>query len=417
MSLRLAGSLAAAFAAIIMVGASMDVLAQQAPAAGAKKGAPSVNPAIPPTWAQGRPKNMENSSLAPHPPGLKALDAKDIPAGKLKAPPGFKVELWASGIPNARSMARGDKGTIFVGNRFIGKVFAVVDKGSTREVKVIAEGLHRPNGIAFKNGALYVAELSKVNRFDNIENKLDNPPKPVVIYDDLPKDEPHGWKFIAFGPDGRLYVPVGTPCNTCEPPPTHGQIRSITADGKDAKIVTRGIRNTVGFDWHPVTREMWFTDNGRDWLGENQPNDELNRIAGPQQHFGNPYCLGGDTLDPVLGKGKKCADYTAPELKLGPHVAALGMRFYTGSMFPAEYKNRIFIALHGSWNRTEITGYKIMQVTLQADGKHKYEPFVEGWLEGSKFWGRPADVLVMPDGSLLISDDVAGAIFRVSYSK
>lgn len=415
MTLRFSGSFAAVLAALLMTGAGADALAQQAPAAPA--GAQKSAPAIPPGWVQGRPKELESSPLAPHPPGLKALEAKDIPVDKLKVPPGFKIELWASGIPNARSMARGTKGTIFVGNRFIGKVFAVVDKGSTREVKTIAEGLHRPNGIAFKDGALYVAELSKVNRYDDIENKLDNPPKPVVIYDDLPKDESHGWKFIAFGPDGRLYVPVGQPCNTCEPPPTHGQIRSITADGKDARIVALGVRQTVGFDWHPVTRELWFTDNGRDWLGENLPQDELNRVSGPQQHFGNPYCLGGDTLDPVLGKGKKCADYTAPEVKLGPHVAALGMRFYTGNMFPAEYKNRIFVALHGSWNRTQKTGFNVMQVTLQADGKHKYEPFVTGWLEGEKFWGRPADVFVMPDGALLISDDVAGAIFRVSYKK
>jgi glucose/arabinose dehydrogenase len=416
MTVRLSGSLAAVFAALLMAGAGADALAQQAPAApaaGAQKGAPTP----PPGWVQGRPKELENSPLAPHPPALQPMAAKDIPVDKLKVPPGFKIELWAHGIPNARSMARGDKGTIFVGNRFIGKVFAVVDKGSTREVKTIAEGLHRPNGIAFRNGALYVAELSKVNRYDDIENKLDAPPKPVVIYDDLPKDEPHGWKYIAFGPDGRLYVPVGAPCNICSPPETHAQIRSITADGKDAKIVARGVRNTVGFDWHPTTRELWFTDHGRDWMGDNSPDDELNRVGGPQQHFGYPYCHAGSTLDPEFGKGKKCADYAAPELKLGPHIAALGMRFYTGNMFPAEYKNRIFIAMHGSWNRTQKIGFNVMQVTVQPDGKHKYEVFAEGWRDGEKFWGRPADVLVMPDGALLISDSVAGAIYRVSYRK
>ena len=262
----------------------------------------------PPSWAQGRPAELASSNLAPHAPGLIAKQAKDLPVDKIKLPPGFAIEVWATGLTNARSMTVSPKGTVFVGTRLVGNVYAVVDRGDRREVKVIAKGLHRPNGVAVKDGALYVAELSRVVRFDGIEDRLDNPPAPVVVYDNLPKDEPHGWKFMALGPDGMLYVPIGAPCNICEPPATHAQIRRISTDGKQTEVVARGVRNTVGFDWHPATKELWFTDNGRDWLGENQPEEELNRVSKPGQHFGYPHCHAGDILDPEFGKGARAVN-------------------------------------------------------------------------------------------------------------
>jgi glucose/arabinose dehydrogenase len=395
------GALPALLSAGILVAANADLAAQQQP----------------PPWAQGRPAGQASSTLAPHPPGLTAKAANEIPINKIKVPAGFEVTLWASGVPNARSMTVGDKGTVFVGTRLVGRVYAIVDKGGQREVKTIAQGLHRPNGVAFKDGALYVAELSRVIRFDNIEDRLDNPPEPKVIYSDLPKDEPHGWKFMAFGPDGMLYVPVGAPCNICEPSDQYAQIRRIKPDGSGAEVVARGVRNTVGFDWHPDTRELWFTDNGRDWVDDERPQDELNRLTRVGQHFGYPYCHQGDFPDPEVGKGKSCSEFTAPVLNLGPHVAALGMRFYTGSMFPAEYKNRAIIALHGSWNRTKKSGFNVMQVSFPPNQPPKYEVFAEGWLEGEQFWGRPVDVQVMRDGALLISDDAAGAIYRIAYKR
>jgi glucose/arabinose dehydrogenase len=344
-----------------------------------------------------------------------AKAARDIPLDKITLPPGFQISLWAEGLPNARSLTIGQKGTVFVGTRLVGNVYAVVDRGSQREVKTIATGLHRPNGVAFKDGALYVAELSRVIRFDNIEDRLANPPAPVVVFDQLPKDEPHGWKFIAFGPDGQLYVPIGAPCNVCEPPATHAQIGRLSPNGGGYEVFARGVRNSVGFDWHPETRELWFTENGRDWMGDNAPHDELNHAPQSGLHFGYPYCHQGELLDPEFGKGHSCSAFTPPVLKLGPHVAALGMRFYTGTMFPAEYKNGIFMALHGSWNRTEKTGFKVMQVTMQPGQAPKYETFADGWLQGDTFWGRPVDVQVMPDGALLVSDDMAGALYRIAY--
>jgi glucose/arabinose dehydrogenase len=354
------------------------------------------------------------TGLAPAPPALVAKTAKDIPIDTLKLPPGFSVELWATGLANARSITVGAKGTVFVGTRLVGRVYAVVDHGDRREVKTIATGLHRPNGVAFRDGALYVAEVSRVLRFDNVEDRLDSPPAPVVIYNDLPKDEPHGWKFIAFGPDGWLYIPVGAPCNICEPPSTHAQIRRIRADGSGAEVYARGVRNTVGFDWNPATRELWFTDNGRDWLGNDLPGDELNRATALGQHFGYPFCHQGDTPDPEFGKLGSCANAVPPVVKLGAHVAALGMRFYTGRMFPPEYRSRIIIAEHGSWNRTTKSGYRLVSVDPSARQPIP-EVFGQGWLQGESFWGRPVDVQVMPDGSLLVSDDVAGALYRITY--
>src|SRR5258708_5700504 len=408
-------------AAIAAAFASLALAQQPAPPAPqpSAPAQPAAAPLIPPTWAQGRSPEQEKLNLAPHPPGLTALPAAEIPVSSLKAPKGFEVTLWASGMPNARSMAMGSKGTLFVGMRFPGTVYAVVDKNGQREVKTIAKGMHRSNGVAFKDGALYVAELSRIIRYDDIENRLDNPPAPVVVFDALPKDEPHGWKYMRLGPDGKLYFQIGSPGNIVMPPDTHAQIVRVDPKTHVLETVAKGVRNSVGMDFHPVTHQLWFTNNGRDWVDDDKPQDTLHRLTVKGEHFGFPYCHQGDFLDPEFGKGRSCEEFAKPAAKLGPHVAALGMRFYTGSMFPAEYKNNIFIAEHGSWNRTRKTGYNVTREVVDGSGKvTKVETFVEGWLgPGEKFWGRPADVFMLPDGSLLASDDVAGAIFRVAYKK
>ena len=415
----------ALFQATAAVMIATNLYAQQpapaiAPAPAPTSAAPAAAPAAPapPSWAQGRTAEQEAANLSPHPPGLTALPAAEIPLDKIKLPPGFEISLYASGLPNARSMAFGKNGTLFVGTRFVGNVYAVVEKDGKRETKVIAKGLHRSNGVAFKNGALYVAELSRIIRFDNIEANLDNPPKPVVVFDALPKDEAHGWKFMTLGPDGWLYFQIGAPGNILIPPATHAQIVRVDPENGVLETVATGVRNSVGMDFHPVTKQLWFTNNGRDWIDENMPNDTLHHVTRKGMNFGYPFCHQGDFLDPEFGKGRSCKEFDAPDMKLGPHVAALGMRFYTGTQFPAAYKNNIFIAEHGSWNRVKKTGYNISRVVLDANGKAlKVEEFATGFLQGETFWGRPADVQMMKDGSLLVSDDVAGAIYRISYKK
>ena len=356
--------------------------------------------------------------------GNKALKKTDQPLVEgIKVPAGFRVTLFADEIENARSMTMGANGTIFVGTRKNDKVFALVDEdkdGKADKKYIIAEGLDMPNGVAFKDGALYVAEVSRVWRFDNIEEHLDNPPQKVLISDNYPSDNAHGWKYIAFGPDGKLYVPVGAPCNICndnEQDTRYASITRMNADGSGFEVFANGIRNTVGFAWHPQTNELWFTDNGRDNLGDDVPNDELNRAPQAGMHFGYPYCHAGDIADPEFGDGHPCSNYTAPVQKLLPHTAALGMKFYTGNMFPAAYKNRIFIAEHGSWNRTEPIGYRVSMVTIDGNNAVSYEPFATGWLNNGEAWGRPVDILQLPDGSLLVSDDFANAIYRISYQQ
>ncbi|MET0393430.1 MAG: sorbosone dehydrogenase family protein [Chitinophagaceae bacterium] len=340
---------------------------------------------------------------------------------KIVLPPGFKISVFAE-VPNARSMCLGDQGTLFVGNREKDKVYAVRDEnkdGVAEKVYVLASGLRMPCGVAFRNGSLYVAEVSRILRYDNIESRLDNPPAPVVVYDKLPADRHHGWKYISFGPDGKLYVPVGAPCNVCEGKDSvYASIARMNPDGTGFELFASGIRNSVGFDWHPQTKELWFTENGRDNMGDNIPGDELNRAPVKGLHFGFPYCHQGNTPDPEFGKGKRCEDYTAPERVLDPHVAAIGMRFYTGDMFLPEYKNQIFIAEHGSWNRSEPIGYRIMLVRLENNKPVQYVKFAHGWLQDNgKVLGRPADVQVAPDGALLVSDDSRGAIYRIVFEK
>jgi glucose/arabinose dehydrogenase len=285
------------------------------------------------------------------------------------------------------------------------------------EVVVVADGLNSPNGVAFRNGALYVAEISRVLRFDNVEADPANPGQPVVVNDSFPTDEHHGWKYIAFGPDGRLYVPVGAPCNICaREAPLYASITRMDPNGNQLEIFARGVRNTVGFDWHPETKVLWFTDNGRDWMGDDLPPDTLKRAPEKGLHFGFPYCHAGRIPDPEYGDRRLCSEFHPPAIELGPHVAALGMKFYTGRMFPEQYRHHIFIAEHGSWNRTVPIGYRITLVRLEENRAAAYEVFAEGWLQADGAWGRPVDVLVMPDGALLVSDDRAGAIYRISYA-
>lgn len=343
--------------------------------------------------------------------------AQQLPLERIKLPPGFQISVFADNVPSARAMALGANGTLFVGSMRAGKVYAIRSRDNRAiETVTIASGLDMPVGVAFRGGSLYVSDVSRLLRFDNIEANLATPPRPIVVSDRFPRDAHHGWKFIAFGPDGLLYVPVGAPCNICDPDSNrYANIMRMRPDGDGLEVFARGIRNSVGFDWHPETQEMWFTDNGRDMLGDDLPSDELNHAPKSGMHFGYPYCHQGDLPDPQFGAQRKCAAFTPPVVKLGPHVAALGMRFYTGRMFPAEYHNNIFIAEHGSWNRSRKTGYRIKRVVLAGGQVVKHEVFAEGWLEGQSAWGRPADVMVMPDGALLVSDDHAGAIYRISY--
>lgn len=343
------------------------------------------------------------------------------PLNQIQLPPGFKVRVFASGVDNARAMALSPNGTLFVGSLQSGNVYALQDLDNDHRADTlytIASGLLMPSGVAFRDGALYVGAVNRILRYDNIEANLGQPPQPVVVVDNLPGDRHHGWKFIAFGPDGKLYVPVGGPCNVCNKEnddPRYASILRMNPDGSDVEIFAHGVRNTVGFDWQPGTQELWFTDNGRDLMGNDIPPDELNHAPTAGLHFGFPFHHGTNIPDPEFGAHRPKETTVSPAQELGPHVAAIGMRFYTGTVFPEEYRNQIFIAEHGSWNRDEKIGYRVMVVKLNGNQPISYEVFAEGWLQGQDYWGRPADVQVMPDGSLLISDDQAGAIYRVTY--
>ncbi len=339
----------------------------------------------------------------------------------LSLPAGFSISIYAGKLPNARSMVLGDDGVVFVGTAKEGKVYAVVDAnhdGVAEQSYVIAENLYMPNGVAYKNGALYVAAVNRILRFDAITHHLDNPPAPVVVTDKFPDDKHHGWKYLRFGSDNKLYTAVGSPCNICEPDKEiYTSLVRLNPDGSDIEILARGIRNTVGFDWQPETNALFFNDNGRDHLGDDEPADELNHWTAKGEHFGYPYCHAGDTLDPEFGKNKKCADFVAPVWKYKAHIAPLGMRFYTGRLFPAEYKNQLLVAQHGSWNRTEPQGYQVALVKFK-DGKPVAEQsFISGWLtDKGEVLGRPVDILTLPNGSVLISDDTLGVIYKVTYT-
>ncbi|MFB3133819.1 MAG: sorbosone dehydrogenase family protein [Rhodothermales bacterium] len=350
----------------------------------------------------------------------------EVSLDKIKLPRGFSIESYADDVPNARQMALSPNGTLFVGSRRGGQVHAVVDRDGdfkADQVYLIDDSLTMPSGVAFHDGALYVGAVNRILRYDDIEARLDDPPEPVVVVDDLPSEGHHGWKFIGFGPDGKLYVPVGAPCNICEKPDPYAAILRMNPDGTEREVYARGVRNSVGFAWHPVTGDLWFTDNGRDNISpdvtitDNLPPCELNRAPEAGLHFGFPYIHGGIIPDPEFGEGHSPDDYTPPAQRLGPHVAPLGLVFYTGEMFPDGYKNQILIAEHGSWNRQQKIGYRIALVTVYDNRQPvTYTTFAEGWLEGNENWGRPVDIEMMPDGSLLVSDDQAGAIYRITYT-
>jgi glucose/arabinose dehydrogenase len=382
-------------------------------------------PAAPTDLASATPENPlrpdKSSRVLPLQNGAGSAPDGAPKLSSLRLPPGFSIEMSAPDVPNARSLARGPKGVVFVSNRQGDKVFALVDANGDYKldkVQVVARGLDTPNGIAYKDGTLYIALVDRLLKVDKIDTKLESPPEPVLVSDKLPDREHHGWRYMRFGPDGWLYMPIGAPCNNCvREEPIFATIARMHADGTGLEVFASGVRNSVGFDWHPQTKELWFTENGRDTLGNDIPPDELDRAPKPGLDFGFPYCHAGVIIDPELGEGKKCTDYEPPVRALGAHVAALGMRFYTGSMFPAEYRNAVFIAEHGSWNREPKLGYRIMVVKLDGNAARSYEPFITGWLdeETDDVWGRPVDVELLDDGSLLISDDHKGLVYRVTY--
>ena len=336
--------------------------------------------------------------------------------GDLSLPPGFSIEVWTDEVPNARSMALGDNGTVFVGTRRDGRVFAVRSGGGQPQVTTVAEGLKMPNGVAFHEGDLYVAENHRIIRFDNIESHLDAVPEPVVITDSLLTERHHGWRYIDFGPDGKLYIALGAPCNVCERDDA-ASINRMNSDGSGEEVFAWGVRNSVGFNWHPDTGELWFTDNGRDMLGDDLPAGELNHAPTAGLHFGFPYCHGGDVPDPEYGDLRPCSEFEGPAQKLGPHVAPLGMIFYSGDMFPAEFRNQVLIAEHGSWNRSRKIGYRVSLVRMEAGAPTGYEVFADGWLNGEEVSGRPVDLLQLGDGSVLVSDDQNGVIYRIIYTR
>jgi glucose/arabinose dehydrogenase len=347
-------------------------------------------------------------------------ESGSLPLDKIKLPAGFTISVFAE-VENARSLAVSPSGTVFVGTRDNNKVYAVKDTDGDHKADktwVLASGLKSPNGVAFRDGDLYIAEISRITKIPKVESVLENPPAPVVVNDKFPKDEHHGWKYIAFGPDGKLYVPVGAPCNICEPKDDiYASITRMNADGSGREVFAKGVRNSVGFTWHPETKALWFTDNGRDMLGDDVPNCELNVSAKSGLHFGYPYCHEGSVKDPEFGDKRACSEFVPPAEKLGAHVAPLGLKFYTGKMFPAEYKNNLFVALHGSWNRAKKSGYNVTLVKMNGGKVAGHEVFASGWLDDAtqKVWGRPVDVLVLEDGSMLVSDDHANVIYRIAY--
>jgi len=357
--------------------------------------------------------------INPWPAFAQQSDYQDI-LKQLHLPAGFVLSIYSDNVPNARSLALGDNGVVFVGTGSESTVYAVEDSngdGITDKRHIIATHLNMPNGVAYKDGALYVAEINRIIRFDHIDQNLSNPPKPVVVYDKFPSDRHHGWKYLRFGPDNKLYTAVGAPCNICNPEkPIYASLVRLNPDGSGFEIIARGIRNTVGFDWQPETNALFFTDNGRDYLGDDLPHDELNKWSVAGEHFGYPYCHGGEIPDPEFAADKKCHQFTAPAWKFKAHMAPLGLRFYRGNQFPSDFKNQLFVAQHGSWNRSEPQGYRVALVKFKQDYPVSEQSFISGWLTNDgKVLGRPVDILEMPDGSLLISDDKLGVIYKIEY--
>lgn len=374
----------------------------------------------PPIWKQGMKADMADSKLAPHAGKFTATPASEIPIDKLKLPPGFKAEIWSTGTPGIRAMSRGDSGKIYAGTRPLGRVYEITDNGKERTSRVVVDKLNQP-AVTINKGSLYVMAIDKVLRYDGIEANPAVQPVDMTAAFKLPPEQHHNWKYIRFGPDGKLYVPFGGPCNICVPPTNeYAQIRRYNADGSGMEVIATGVRNTQGFDFHPVTKELWFTNHSRDWLGDESPEDGLNRLGKVGQNFGFPYCHVGGIADPDIKKANPCEGVTPVVQAMGAHAAVMGLHFYTGNMFPAEYKNVMFVARKGSWNRTKKNGYDVVMVRADADGKNpKVSPFITGFKDEATdaFWGRPAYILQMPDGSLLLSDEQLGAIYRISYAK
>lgn len=368
-------------------------------------------------------KPKEETPAAGDDGGMAAItDASaKLPLNAIKLPAGFSISVYAE-VQDARSMAMSPNGTLYVGNKSEDKVYAVRDTNGDHVADkkwVVASGLNMPNGVAFRDGTLYIAEISRITKLENIESRLANPGAPAVVYDQYPTEAHHGWKYIAFGPDGKLYVPVGAPCNICESKePVYASITRLNPDGTGMEVFASGVRNTVGFTWHPDTGAIWFTDNNRDSMGDDLPPCELNTAPNPGMHFGYPYCHGGTIADPEFGKKRACTEFTAPARNLGAHVAPLGLKFYTGTQFPEDYRGHLFIAEHGSWDRSKKVGYQVSLVKVVNNSVVSYEPFATGWLNEAdqKAWGRPVDVLLLKDGSMLVSDDRAGVIYRISYN-
>ena len=393
---------------------SMAPVAPAAPVAAAPAAAPA------PAWQQGRLPAQATSTLAPVAGKLTVTPASEIPVGSFKLPPGFKAEIWATGMPGARAMARGDQGKIYIGTRGLGRVYELTDSGNARTSRIVVDKLVQPAGVAFKNGSLYVMAIDKVLRYDGIEANPAVAPVDMTAAFKLPKEQHHNWKYIAFGPDNKLYVPFGAPCNICVPGDEYAQIRRYNADGSGMEVIARGVRNTQGFDWHPQTKEMWFTDHGRDWMGDDGPEDELNRMPRTGANFGFPYCHANGVADRDIKRDRPCDNTQLPVQTMGPHAAVMGAHFYTGSMFPAEYRNLLFVARKGSWNRTQKFGYDVVTVKSDADGKNaQTTPFLTGMMnpQNNTFSGRPTYFLQQADGSLLISDEQLGAIYRISYAR
>ena len=376
--------------------------------------------AAPPAWQQGRSSAQASSPLAPVAGKLTATPAADIQLSRLKLPPGFKIELWSTGTPGVRAMSRGESGKIYAGTRPLGRVYEISDNGGQRTSRVVVDKLDQP-ATAMHKGNLYVMAVDKVLRYDGIETNPNVQPVDMTAVFNLPKEKHHNWKYLRFGPDGKIYVPFGAPCNICElPGPEYAQIRRYNPDGSGMEVIATGVRNSVGFDWHPVTQELWFTNHSRDWITDDLPEDGLNRLSAKGQNFGFPYCHVGNLPDPDIKKANPCAGVTPVVLPMGGHTAVMGLQFYTGNMFPAEYKNAAFIARKGSWNRTKKNGYDVVMVKSDPDGKNaKLTPFLTGFLDSKdeSFSGRPAYLLQMPDGSMLVSDEQMGAIYRISYAR
>ena len=375
----------------------------------------------PPDWFLGdETQQQKGLSPQPNPPTPATMAQLEANLKKIKMAPGFKISVYAANVPEARQMAWGDKGTLFVGSWFdAGNVYAITDEGGKKVVKTVLSKLTVPTGIAFHDGALYVADVNKIYKYDNAEASLDKMPAPKVVYDDMPPYIPHGWKYLAMDKKGMLYVAFGPPCNECMAPTSTMQVRRINPNNGTAEIIALGVRNSVGGDIDPRTGQYWFSENARDWISDDLPSDKLEHIASGVPHFGYPYCHQGDLPDPTYAMGHKCSEFVPPAFKLGPHVAPLGMKFYTGDQFPAEYKDAIFLAEHGSWNRHKYNGGRIVAIVVGPDGKNpKQHVIASGWIQGDRnFLGRPADVINAPDGSILVADDWAGAIYRISYGK